>query len=345
LVRASEADHLSQVPSAAGTIARLAYARAKAEGIEVEPLLRGVGLTRQQIEDETVRLNVKDQIRFLDLAAGALRDELIGFHLAQTLELRAIGLVYYVLASSSMLAEALERAARYSSIVNEGVGLSFRDGKEIVLRFDYVGVPRRSDRHQIEFWMAALVRICRQLTGRRVPALRVSLTHRRRGDAAELNTFFGADVRFGATVDELVFSPSIREMAVVSADPFLHDLLVKYCEEALASRAAPRSPFGLSVENAIVTLLPHGHARAGDVAQQLGVSQRTLARKLASEGLTFAGVLQSLRSDLAKRHLTDETLPISKIAWLLGYQDVSAFTHAFKRWTGSTPRAARGGAG
>jgi AraC-like DNA-binding protein len=134
-------------------------------------------------------------------------------------------------------------------------------------------------------------------------------------------------------------------MAVVSADPFLHDLLVKYCEEALASRAAPRSPFGLSVENAIVTLLPHGHARAGDVAQQLGVSQRTLARKLASEGLTFAGVLQSLRSDLAKRHLTDETLPISKIAWLLGYQDVSAFTHAFKRWTGRTPRAVRGESG
>jgi AraC-like DNA-binding protein len=171
------------------------------------------------------------------------------------------------------------------------------------------------------------------------------LTHRRRGDASELNTFFGADVRFGATVDELVFSPSIREIAVVSADPFLHDLLVKYCEEALASRAVRRSPFGLSVENAIVTLLPHGHARAGDVAQQLGVSQRTLARKLASEGLTFAGVLQSLRADLAKRHLMDETLPISKIAWLLGYQDVSAFTHAFKRWTGSTPRAARGGSG
>jgi AraC-like DNA-binding protein len=58
------------------------------------------------------------------------------------------------------------------------------------------------------------------------------------------------------------------------------------------------------------------------------------------EGLTFSGVLESLRSDLAERYLMDD-LSISQIAWLLGYQEVSAFTHAFKRWTGKTPREAR----
>jgi AraC-like DNA-binding protein len=66
-----------------------------------------------------------------------------------------------------------------------------------------------------------------------------------------------------------------------------------------------------------------------------------LARRLSSEGLTFAAVMRNLRSGLAKRHLADETLTISEIAWLLGYQDVSAFTNAFKRWTGKAPRAAR----
>jgi len=59
------------------------------------------------------------------------------------------------------------------------------------------------------------------------------------------------------------------------------------------------------------------------------------------EGHTFSEVLEKLRSDLAERYLTDESLSISKIAWLLGYQEVSAFTHAFKRWTGKTPREAR----
>src|SRR5262249_60423 len=89
--------------------------------------------------------------------------------------------------------------------------------------------------------------------------------------------------------------------------------------------------------------LPHGKARVDEVARKLGVSQRTLARRLSSEGLTFAVVVQRLKFDLAKRHLADDALSISEIAWLLGYHDISAFTDAFKRWTGRTPRAMRRG--
>ena len=84
--------------------------------------------------------------------------------------------------------------------------------------------------------------------------------------------------------------------------------------------------FRVGLENAIVPLLPHGKARVDEVARRLGMSTRTLARRVASEGLTFAGVLSELRADLAKRYLREEALPISQIAWLLGYQEVSAFT-------------------
>jgi AraC-like DNA-binding protein len=88
-------------------------------------------------------------------------------------------------------------------------------------------------------------------------------------------------------------------------------------------------------------LLPHGKAQIREVAPKLGLSQRTLSRRLAAEGLTFAQVRQTLRADLADRHLADKDLSISKIAWLLGYQDVSGFSNAFKRWTGKAPRAMR----
>ena len=71
------------------------------------------------------------------------------------------------------------------------------------------------------------------------------------------------------------------------------------------------------------------------------MSQRTLARRLSSECLTFSGILDELKSDLASRYVREGDLAISEIAWLLGYREVSAFTHAFKRWTGETPRAVR----
>ena len=340
-MRDSNGKDLDAFPSAMGVVTRLACERAKQQGVEVDLLLRRAGLTRQQIDDPRARLPVKSQIRFVELAAKALEDEYLGFHLAQKFDLRMGGLFHYVLASSDTLGEALQRGARYSAMLNEGITLRLREAKGIRINFEYAGVPRHSDRHQIEFAIVVLTRICRQLTNRHLQASRVSFTHRRRNDTAELRTFFGSEVTFGAAADELIFPTSIKQIAVVDADPYLNDVLIKYCEQAIADRSTKRSSFGLSVENAIVLLLPHGKTQAGEIARKLGVSRRTLARRLASEGLTFARIMQSLKSDLAKRHLADQTLSISEIAWLLGYRDPSAFTHAFKRWTGRAPTALR----
>jgi AraC-like DNA-binding protein len=234
----------------------------------------------------------------------------------------------------------LQRGAHYTAIVNEGISQKCIDGKDVRIVLNYVGVSRHLDRHQVEFWMTALVRVCRQLTGLRLLPVHVRFAHSRERRPPEFAEFFGHDIEFGAAVDEVAFAKRVRNLPVVSADPYLNKLLVKYCEEALACGRG-QGTFRASVENTLVPLLPHGTIRAGDIARRLGVSQRTFARRLASEGLTFTGVLESLRYDLANRYLAEESLPISELAWLLGYQEVGAFSHAFKRWTGKTPREAR----
>jgi AraC-like DNA-binding protein len=93
----------------------------------------------------------------------------------------------------------------------------------------------------------------------------------------------------------------------------------------------------VDVERVIAPLLPHGKAKTSEVARQLGVSRRTLSRSLFAEGVTFAKIIEELRAALARRYLKDPALSISEIAWLLGYREVSSFTHAFKRWTGMSP--------
>ncbi|MFZ2081282.1 MAG: AraC family transcriptional regulator ligand-binding domain-containing protein, partial [Xanthobacteraceae bacterium] len=110
---------------------RLAFACALGKGVDVDALLRKAGLSRIQIEDPQVRISVRSQVVFLELVAKALDDDLLGFHLSQNFDLRMIGLLYYVLASSETLGEALGRVARYSSIVNEGFRVTVREGREI----------------------------------------------------------------------------------------------------------------------------------------------------------------------------------------------------------------------
>ena len=139
--------------------------------------------------------------------------------------------------------------------------------------------------------------------------------------------------------ERLALNENARELPHV--DPYLNNLLLKYCEAALTDRRGNISQLRTRVENAISSLLPHGRAVVDDVARSLGMSKRTLARRLLDEGLTFTEVLQQLRRDLAVRYLDDPKLHISKIAWLLGFNEVSAFTHAYKRWTGKTPSQMR----
>lgn len=329
------------LPSATGTISRLAYARAKAAGLAPDLLLKRAGLTRSQIENGHARLPVIHQIRFLNLVASAQQDDFLGFNLAQVPDLREFGLFYYVLASAETLTEALKRATRYSSMLNDGVVSTCTIGTHMTLSLHYVGVNRQEDRHQIEFWMAAILRICCQLTRRELRPLWVRMIHHRSTVTPEFLKFFGGNVQFGSTVDEMTFSTAVSELPVVSADPYLNRILVAFCEEALSKRTDPRGSFRSTVENAVAPVLPHGKPQAADIARRLGLGQRTLARRLEAEGLTFSGLMENLKFDLAKRYLADRNLSISEIAWLLGYKEIASFSHAFRHWSGETPREAR----
>jgi AraC-type transcriptional regulator len=208
---------LSAVPSTAGAITRRACATLTKAGIESTPLLARAGLTRQQIDDDKARILVRSQIRLVELAADAMQDEFFGFHFAYDFDLREMGLLYYVLASSEKLGDSLHRAVRYSTIANEGISLHFRDGEDVAMTFTYVGVDRLSDRHQIEFWLTSLARTCRQLTDRQLIPTHVKVVHHREERVSQLNCFFGCDVMFGADVDEVAFSGDVRDLVSSAA--------------------------------------------------------------------------------------------------------------------------------
>jgi AraC-like DNA-binding protein len=332
---------LASIPMAQGGLSRLAIARLKSAGVPAAPLLKRAGLAPELIAEPEERLSVRNQIALLDEAAIALKDDCIGFTLARDFDLREIGLLYYVMACSQTLGDALKRIARYSKITNEALVFGLREGNRLIVSLSYSGVPRHSDRHQIEFCMFAVLRICRVLTGQNIVPQHFSFSHYRSKGTSEMARFVGTKVEFGADTDEFALNLDARALPLMYSDPYLNDLLLKYCEAALADRRGDTSQLRTRVENAISSMLPHGRVLVEDVARSLGMSERTLARKLSDEGLKFTEILQQLRRDLAVRYLDDRKLHVSKIAWLLGFHEVSSFTHAFQRWTGKAPSQMR----
>jgi AraC-like DNA-binding protein len=333
---------LCSIPTATGAIARLACSRLRESGKDDESIIAKAGATSLQVNDDTVRLEVSKEIKILELAAEELHDEFFGFHLARDFDLREIGLVYYVIASSERLIDALLNGKRYCAIVNQGIRVDVkRDKQSISIIPDYVGVNREADRHQIEFWLVAATRICRQVTDTRLAPRRVRIKHRRERIPLEFKTFFGCEVDFGADGDEIIFPASVASLPIVSRDQFLHDLLRQHAEEALSDRT--RSPTSLrsTIEGAVTQLLPHGKANLTNVSRDLAIGSRTLIRRLGDEGLTFRKVLDESRVALAKHYLAERDLQITEVAWLLGFSEGSALSHAFKRWTGLTPRQFR----
>src|SRR5436190_15861837 len=338
----SQPARFHSIPSATGGIARLACARLREFGKDATVILTKVRARPEQVYDDTIRLEVPKQIKILELVSEELQDGLLGFHLARSFNLREIGLVYYVIASSERLADALLNGKRYCTIMNEGVRLNVKlEDRAAAIALDYIDVDRQSDRHQIEFWLVTLVRICRQVTDTRLAPRHLRIRHRRDETPAEMRSFFGCDVEFGAASDEIIFPAPVASLPIVGSDNCLNDLLLRYAEEALGDRPQERASLRSAVERVLPQLLPHAKASVSNVAQKLAISTRTLSRKLRDEDVAFREILEETRAALAKRYLAERDLPVSEIAWLLGYVEVSSFTNAFKRWTGMTPRQFR----
>src|SRR6516165_5175909 len=244
--RRGKVRHLALQPDAMGVATRWAAVRLREAGVVLEPLLRSAGLSASQINRKGIRIGVASQIKFLELAAKALNDPLLGFRLTRDADFRLAGLLYYVAASSQTLGDALDRAERYSSIVNAGVVLNCFEARNLTIALRYAGFARHSDRQQMECLATAIIRFCRDSTERRLNPIAVHFVHRRLPQSSEIEKFFGCRIEFAANTDRIIFDKKAKQLRLVAADPHLNELLLHYCEQALAYRRAREGPLQIN---------------------------------------------------------------------------------------------------
>jgi AraC-like DNA-binding protein len=333
---------ISRLPTATGFAARRAVVALRNHDIDPAPLLERLGLSEQDVNTDQIRVSAAAQARFLESAAEALHDPALGFHLATEANPREVGLLFYVASAAKDLGEAIVLFARYLRIVNEAVRIKLtRQDSDLVVEVCLVGVPRFRAGHNAEFGIAVLVKSLREITGRNVHPTKITFIHMRSSGFPEFERFCGCPVEFGGSSDQLVLSNQSLAVPLITEDMHLLDVLRPICDEAAKQRETAAGSIRALVENEAQKLLPHGRAQRHNVAKKLAMSTRTLARRLASEGTTFEEVVDELRRSLALQYVRTPSISLSQIAWLLGYEGGTSFNHAFRRWTGGPPSAAR----
>jgi AraC-like DNA-binding protein len=165
----------------------------------------------------------------------------------------------------------------------------------------------------------------------------VRFTHRAtEAHVARHRAFFDAPVRFGADYTELLLSREVLDTPLTSADPNLLAILVPTAEATLSRESVGARPLTDQVRRALRSALSHDEAQLETVAKRLGMTGRSLQRRLKDEGTVFQALRDELRRDLADRYL-GQGMSFAEISFLLGFSEPSAFFRAFKRWTGLTP--------
>ena len=170
------------------------------------------------------------------------------------------------------------------------------------------------------------------------------MTHPRFHGSEAFEDFLRCKVSFQAEpsgVDEIVFASGADALPLRKADPYLSRVMLSQCEQATASHVKMNGSLRGRVENEIAQALPHGRRIDGGHCQDIRNEQGGHCPHLSEENASYLEILEGVRLDMAQHYLRELNLPISEIAWLLGYAETSAFTNSFKRWTGSTPRQVR----
>ena len=312
----------------------------KAAGLPADEIVKQAGIQPYVLNQEAARVPFQRHAKLLHLAAQVTGNGSFGLDLAaKGTDPRDSGLLVYAALSSKTFGEALKVVQRYMHVLNEAVDIDMRVSSDaLTLGCDFIDSSALDLRQAVEFGVANLVGSLRFLAGVRLRPAEVTFLHPRKHKLAKFERFFGCPVRFGTRQNSVMFSRRQLALPIATADPRLLRILTRYGDEILAARAA-KSPDDLrhQVEKIIMKRLSRGEVETQTVAHELGMSGRTLARRLSELGVTFAQIFDELRHVVAVTYLGEGSSAPSQVAFLLGYSELSGFIHAFKRWTGTTP--------
>ncbi len=314
----------------AASYVQLLYDYLSAQGLDAERVL---GVARPEASQHFVPMSEWQQLlrRVDDLEQRPG----LALRIAEGISPRHFGVLGYAALACDTLMSALQRLERFHASVYDVNPAEVSIGEAgVVIEW---GVKRgRPGALVDETAIASLVQLARDMTGRYWPVPRVTFVNPRPASVQAYEDFFGGEVEFGSDATRLVLSPNYLALPLRKSDPALLALLDQQAE-ALLQQVAAVPAIVDAWRRTLVPLIREGRTSLAALADAHHTSPRSLQRRLAEQGTSFQQLLDNTRQHLAERHLRDAQLDIAEIALLLGYSEQSAFTRAFRAWTGLAP--------
>lgn len=320
--------------------ARILWRLLERHGVDPEHVFREAGLDPNDLHDSRARYADAKARAAWALAARLIDNPCFGLLSAEIWRPTDFHALGYAFLASRTLKTAIERVVRYNAVVDPAVRF------EATQDTDHLRLTYQVTDHEItevsalqDARLAVVFGLCREAYGASFSPAEVSVTHAAPSCRGEFFGLFRCPVHFDAPQPELVLDRALaeaplpaasRELAIAN-DAMLTDTLRTLDHGDVVSR----------VKTAIIAHLPSGAPSADLIAKDLFMSARTLHRRLSEAGTSFSETLDAVRRELAEQYVTDPTRSLSEISFLLGFSEQSAFSRAFRRWTGQPPSAAR----
>ncbi len=304
-------------------------------GINPEPLYIKAGINPQLLSNPNARISIACVDRLWGQVAEVIEDPCFAIDMVTYWHPSQIGALGYAWLASTTLRRAINRAVRYIHVVTEDINLAVEDtpaGLKIIVDLEdsVFTLPQHHD-----LILALLMHMCRFNFGDELVARQISLARPEPECSKKIIDYFRTEVQFDAEQTSLTISRADADSVLASGNKeiaLMHDeMLMKYLV------TIKKGDLEQQIRTIILENLPDGHVSDKMVAKELNLSERSLQRRLQERKTTFRVLLDGVREMVAKQYIENPVNRMSDIAFLLGFSEQSAFSRAFKKWTGKSP--------
>jgi AraC-like DNA-binding protein len=324
---------------------------AVARGADRQTLLARSQLRSEDLKDQDNRIPLENYLALLKAGIELCNEPALSLLFGEAVRLQDISLVGLIGVAFDNVESMRRQVNRYAPLTLDADDGGTADAAEFVRENGDVWLKSTSDIYianplLTEAAFARSVCDARALVASMPDFANLSFpkairfTHAEPSYRDEYDRIFRVPLFFNSHMNALLVDEAILNMKLPRTNPYLSEILSARAEELLKSLEMSKTMRG-RVENLLIPILHTGEASMDTIAVKLGLSRQTLFRKLKAEGITFEKVLDELRHKLALHYLNEKKVPVNQTAYLVGFSEPAAFSRAFKRWTGSSPRMIR----